>query len=768
MKKVGKKGIYFEPIYSYEDEETKIKIVRFFSEYDPQLSKTMRAVFKKLIKPILQNKCLPLSSMPNQSEYRFKRPIDLSLLIESLNNLKYEILMQVVNYNTKVIGILAKNKKGKTGLVPCYPSSINSTYDYLFIDEKGIFNNYKNTIDFLMTLYQDSRGKLYCRPDFKVVEDDVMVVGILTETNQFIELNPPEPLLNINDSIKIFNNNNYLIADKEILSSEKSNIDEKRVEYISKLKLETNFLNVFRNTIRILLNEYENLSIREKIEELSNSISSMYDYKLKNITLYLEELVGYKDHDSDENKVKITFSEDYNYNMVKEITTCIVQDANKCESNKPLCALINDGKTCKLVLPRYNLLNGTDNRKTYFIKMADEIIRYNRIKSFIFKPQSYASFNTLNYNLRDNEIIVIQSILNQEYFEGLTPIETNQFIKYNTYDNVLPVKTQKYTHQYELDEVINPEESRECVIKNNKIISSVFWRKTFPKNFGEYEYENSKTCTFYLIIDIIKKTIGLELTPNDIRSQLYSEYLKYLGEYEENIVKIIIEEGKKTLGDQIKANTLKFQSLLFSESYFLTHFDLWLLLNKYKIPSFFLSIKENITYNNIKNPNNKSFLCYGKESDNFVFIIVPAFAPEKIPIYRLINSNDIDRISFNLNEMNKSEGLDNLDSSIKKSITIIDYLREFKKKAVPQNSKALKSKSRKLVLKEDFDEKTGDLLINAAASNEQNLELLQSLKEVEVEEIPKKVVVKKKSPSKKGKTGTKKVRSKPLLVIDNS
>ena len=49
--------------------------------------------------------------------------------------------------------------------------------------------------------------------------------------------------------------------------------------------------------------------------------------------------------------------------------------------------------------------------------MADELIRYSRIKSFIFQPQTYLSFGSIGYNLRDNEIIVIQSLLTKDYFD---------------------------------------------------------------------------------------------------------------------------------------------------------------------------------------------------------------------------------------------------------------------------------------------------------------------------------------------------------------
>ena len=51
--------------------------------------------------------------------------------------------------------------------------------------------------------------------------------------------------------------------------------------------------------------------------------------------------------------------------------------------------------------------------------MADELIRYNRIRSFIFKPQSYLSFGQVKYNLRDNEIIILEDMLTQEFFDNL-------------------------------------------------------------------------------------------------------------------------------------------------------------------------------------------------------------------------------------------------------------------------------------------------------------------------------------------------------------
>ena len=51
----------------------------------------------------------------------------------------------------------------------------------------------------------------------------------------------------------------------EVEITTKKDVDEQRVDYIKKIRLETNFYNVFRNTIRILINDYENVKTREKI-----------------------------------------------------------------------------------------------------------------------------------------------------------------------------------------------------------------------------------------------------------------------------------------------------------------------------------------------------------------------------------------------------------------------------------------------------------------------------------------------------------------------
>jgi hypothetical protein len=68
-------------------------------------------------------------------------------------------------------------------------------------------------------------------------------------------------------------------------------VDEERVDYMKRIRLETSFYAVFRNTIRVLLHDYENSKIREKIESEVLKDYILYDKKWTTIQALLKELV---------------------------------------------------------------------------------------------------------------------------------------------------------------------------------------------------------------------------------------------------------------------------------------------------------------------------------------------------------------------------------------------------------------------------------------------------------------------------------------------
>lgn len=120
IKQTAKEDAYFEPIYSYKKDKN-IFIEQTFSEFDPYLSKTLRAVFRKIIKPILKDKCM---SFKSRSDYKFVQPPLLDNLIMDLMKKKYIIDKQVLNFQGKVIGLTVMDPNNRKGFIPCYPSSL--------------------------------------------------------------------------------------------------------------------------------------------------------------------------------------------------------------------------------------------------------------------------------------------------------------------------------------------------------------------------------------------------------------------------------------------------------------------------------------------------------------------------------------------------------------------------------------------------------------------------------------------------------------------
>jgi len=429
---------YFEPVYSYRQKietgnEPTLYIGKLFKEADAKIPKSVRSLFQNIVKPFYQQQCIPFSSMPDK--YKMKLPLVLNVLMDRMREIGgYVVVRQIINYQGKAVGVIFKRKDdgakplGKI-VVPCYPSAVIPTTDYHYMDEPGNWNTYENTVAFLIELYDKSDKKIPCKPAFKLVDDEV-VVGILTESNQFVQVNPPVPISETNDSIPEMRGENYVLADSNIGSaiskSKGARVnDTERIEYIQKIKLETRFFDVFRNTIRMLLNDYKNISLREKIEQVVNAPYIIYQSKLEQATALLKQLVA----------SNVVFVDNYDFKMINEVTTCLNKSAEKCPKEAPLCTTSQETNGCQMVLPKKNLVTGAANDTNYYLKMADELIRYSRIKSFVFEPKSYLSFRSLDYNIRENEVILMQSLLTQDYFKSMVPLLVNKYVKYKSRDN---------------------------------------------------------------------------------------------------------------------------------------------------------------------------------------------------------------------------------------------------------------------------------------------------------------------------------------------
>ena len=690
---------YYEPIYSYSTNNKKISITKEFKEYDAKLSKTLRIVFKEIIRPFFDLICKPLESMPNV--YKAKRPLLLYDLVQKLDKYEYTIQKMVVNFNNKVIGVVAEEPEPskRSGFIPCYPSAIDEDIKgglgFVFMTDVTLWNTYIDTVQFLNKLDKRSKKRraesdIPCKPAFKVIEEE-HVVGILTNTNQFIQLSQPIRLDEVDADLDLpsLDNDNYVVnvnakpmvyADTEI--TVKQDVDKTRVDYIKKIRMETSFYNVFRNTIRILINDYENAKIREKIANEMLKEYIIYSEKLRNIDDLLRELV--------KDKIQFTGDENY-YKLINEVSTCIMKDKKYCSATPNLCVVTEKGK-CNLILPEKNLITNKVNEPIYYGRMSDELIRYNRIKSFMLQPQTYLSFGNISYNLRDNEIILIESLLTQEYFETLTPSVSNKYIKHNSYDEVEPIISQVYDNTVNMLDDSKKINEESCDKTEKDHITSGVWKSCFPANFTEIEYSKNISCSFKIIIELIERKTGNKLTINQIKNELFEEYKKYLAEYGKKIVDILILEGKKTLGDQVRGEIISFASFLYTEKYFLTTLDLWLLVTKYEIPTIFICQKWILQTKYEKH----EMVGYGNKDDKFAFILLPGFGPEKIPKYKLIKTNE-GEVFISLDNLN-GDCLDRIYNLFDDVIIIENYFKHFTK---PKKTNYEKKQPKKLVIESE-------------------------------------------------------------------
>jgi len=128
-----------------------------------------------------------------------------------------------------------------------------------------------------------------------------------------------------------------------------------------------------------------------------------------------------------------------------EITTCFNTNTNaiNCPTNG-ICSV--DNGICKLLLPRINLVNKqTDNKISYYEKLIDELLRYKRIRNYIFEPDAYLAIRETNFKLHNDEYLIYESELNQDKLNELKNKEKKHKLHKNIHELSQPDKVlQKY------------------------------------------------------------------------------------------------------------------------------------------------------------------------------------------------------------------------------------------------------------------------------------------------------------------------------------
>jgi ribosomal protein S8 len=601
-----KQDRYYEPIYLLTDStqsEGKIKITKWF-DYD-SLGRIPHVL--STIEKSMGRYCSPRESMPRV--YKYKKNITLLQLYNILKDSNFDVGSQVVNYRGKIIGVLVNDI-----YVPCFPSLPLPNLTSLYTDDVT-WSSYRKTRDFLKTLSLRTSKKVLSHPAFRVIEDD-LVVGILTETNQFIPVDPPLPN-DFQDDLEELAGTNYMLADK-VFATNKTQ-DAARVETTKKIKLETQFFIAFRSTVRILLHQRENREWKEEIHSVLKNANALYRAKLTKLEKILRKLC--------ENAITFGDLPSELLNNMTEIASCISSDS--C-SNKKYCITKENGM-CSLFIPRKNLLNHQENEKRYFLRMADELLRYPRVRLFMLDTKNYLNITSLEYRIREDEFIILQTLLMSDYFDDLVPFEMNTYVKNIPYEYANPIQSQKYSNRIsivgqELDkneEKTNPDFSEDSIKERFSSVqgnAASYWVKMFPPNTKEIALSATRQATFYVAILVLQEKLDRRITIAAVSQLLVDSYLPYLQNYSSSILKILSTQGKKTMMDRIKKHQTTFEDMIMSEEYFLTDFDYWVLASsKLNLPIvLFTATKLHMMEGNLK-----WLLLGGDRGDAFYFLRSP-------------------------------------------------------------------------------------------------------------------------------------------------
>ena len=676
---------FYEPIYVLErTDKDKERITKFYlSKNSSVLNGTINQTMNR-IQETIQTQCSP---KPSVKSYTFERPIYLTDLVANLKKLTatYRMIGHVWNYSGKIIGLQVapypqtEDPNKKSVMIPCFPtihSPLSSKHEanqsHRFIDEKGIWVDFQTTLQILRKLNKESTmtatgSGIPCMPIIEVVEDD-MIVGILTQTNQFVAIQPPiaykstappplEPPKKGKKAVKplekdlatglmVLRSTNYIQADIALSSSPQA--DPERERWVRDIRLENKFYSIFRSMVRLELNLYENRGIRKQIMTMIqrfNQGRAKYRETLnqfvENIQTLLKESVSF-----------ITFDEGvleelYRISNEREFTPCM-----DSENPEPYCMYSSEpviterenlgqpgGGKGKLLLPKKNRVNENgDNERGYYLRLADEMIRYPRIQNYLIFPTSQLIIQNSEYRIQPTEIILSQSVLipenatSEDYFKNLklpshnsqyVPYEFSEPMKTEMYSNLAQANVEKQTiaNVREKEKETEPQnqspfspdqspssslERRElaeqermlqefhvfydtCVSQTVPVIGFLgnsAWKRMFPKNTKEIIYQGTtQTQSFCCIMNVIYSYLKRPLTLHETKKQLVEAYQPWMTSspnYKKKITKSL-SKYNSALVKQWK-RTENWETIFYNETYIFSELDFWVMANALQLP----------------------------------------------------------------------------------------------------------------------------------------------------------------------------------------
>jgi hypothetical protein len=322
-----------------------------------------------------------------------------------------------------------------------------------------------------------------------------------------------------------------------------------------------------------------------------------------------------------------------------------------------------------------NLISGKDNETIYYVRLADEILRYKRIRLFLLEPKKYLNISNIDYKVDESEVILLQSILEGDYFDDLVPFQTNKYVNKLNYDFAVPAISQKYDQTVPLDKQseVGADSSNmdafvvDCVKETLKSVignQDSYWKKVLPANAKEVIFNDNIQCSYYVVIDIMQKRLNNPISVQTLKAALWRKYAMHMEKHKTKILDILGLQGKNVMIKRIRTSRTTLQDLISSEEYFLTNLDLWALADYLNLPILLFSQKP---LSNLGLNVNWVILGGNRDTDKFYCVRSPSVS-KKIPEYHLITP------SFGIREIKGFEGMINNIEYVENNLSFDAYL----------------------------------------------------------------------------------------------
>jgi len=606
---VLKRGDYYEPVYQYWDKEGTGPVERVGGFLLDALPPT--SVLRRILDTVQATSVAHCGADASQKNLT---AAETEALVTQND---YVIQNQVWNLEGKLVGYYVHRQGARPDsgvFLPCLPSTVMldaEAYPVAYMQSSDesehrvteppnpsplpsttpvLWKSYQQTKIRLQDLSSQTQGQLRCLPQFKVWDPiQNAVTGVMTESLQYVPVFPHEPPQE--DGLPTKSRSDDVEADQTLALINRG--DPVRERFMANVTLETRFYQVFRSLLRQLLNNYENRSAKKRILAAVSAYtkrSEGYSQHLMSIAMVLEQLSQ-------------GWVEFFDYSE-RELLAMAASPIREClvggrEGRQLYCR----GRV--LVIPATNLMatDGSEgsedrsNRNIYFMRLSDELLRFRRIQEFMFQPRTFLNVTTgmSEYVLTPWEILVLESFLTDDYFQDMIPFNVSEYIHQTNYDTsepfnasgaFVPVVTldEQQTMQrrpvqgaWPMAECMVQKSDKELLVEGN---NRSIWKRSFPKDTREFGFKSdSPACTYAVLAYLLHLDKRPSKTVQEMQQDLWQAYSAYLPDQEEKIRRVLSQQGKKAL-----LATADLQTVVLSDTYFLTDLDLWALATYWNIP----------------------------------------------------------------------------------------------------------------------------------------------------------------------------------------